>query len=138
VGIFLVGALGGICFALFVIGFYPSKFTILAESIFIVVAAILGGIIIQFFEKPVIIVSTSFAGSYSIVYGIDTFTKTGFSKTVSIVFKDPRTFLTVVENKTGLIACYCTLVVLFILGCVLQFRWNVKFEHSLGKKKESS
>jgi hypothetical protein len=46
-----------------------------------------GGIIIQFFVKPLVIVFTAFQGSYSVVQGIDVFARTGFTQGTSNFLK---------------------------------------------------
>ena len=81
-GLFMMGALAGLLLALFLLslkngGLIPDP---TGRIVFLVFMALLGGIVIQFFVKPLVIIFTSFDGAYSIVYGIDIFAQTGFNE----------------------------------------------------------
>jgi hypothetical protein len=83
-GLTMLGALAGFCLAVFILSLKSGG---LIESsggriALIVCLCLLGAILIHFFEKPLIIVCSSMAGSYSIVYGIDTFAKVGYVATL--------------------------------------------------------
>ena len=138
-GLFFVGAFGGLSLSLFILSLKSGGLIQdpTGRSIFIAVLAIGGGIIIQFFVKPIVIICTSFDGAYSIVYGIDIFARTGFNQAATNWF----------EGKQGLslneftvswktITLLVTVLVLFIIGLVVQFRMNRGFKHSCHDSKE--
>jgi Domain of unknown function (DUF4203) len=65
-GISVIGALGGAALALFILS-WKSDGLISSEAgriIFICLCAVIGSLVIHWFEKPVVIVSTSMLGSY--------------------------------------------------------------------------
>ena len=83
-GLTMLGVLAGFCLSVFILSLKSGG---LIESAggriaLIVVLCLLGAILIHFFEKPLIIIFSSMGGSYSIVYGIDTFAKMGYVATL--------------------------------------------------------
>ena len=81
VGITLLGILAGFLAATWILSLKSGGLIQdqTGRIIFIVVLCLVGAIIVHFFEKIVIITSSSLGGAYSIVYGVDTFTKTGYT-----------------------------------------------------------
>ena len=100
--------------------------------------ALVGGILIHLFEKPVVIVSTSLLGSYLIVLGVDEFAKTGFNEAVKQFVRGARTgtYDTAIFTTSGKIyGLLVTAIVLTILGVLVQYRMNSGrgFRHTKSK-----
>jgi hypothetical protein len=83
-GLAAIGALAGFGLALFILSWASggaiSNGT--GRSVFIGLMSLVGAIVIHFIEKPFLIFSTSFAGAFSLIYGIDIFARKGFVEAV--------------------------------------------------------
>ncbi|RHZ44209.1 hypothetical protein Glove_750g8 [Diversispora epigaea] len=124
VAIWLLGALAGYALAIFILslssdGIIHSK---TGRIIFIVAFAIAGLFLTFFFEEHVIIIGTSFIGSYAIFIGIDMFANTGFTNSV-------RTFMDgnhdiAYEANTKVYLMLVGMIVVFIIGALCQYKWH--------------
>ncbi|KAK9763171.1 hypothetical protein K7432_010403 [Basidiobolus ranarum] len=121
-GLIAIGGLGGFALSMLILslkdGLLISNST--ARYIFIAVFVIIGMMLILFFEKPLLILGTAITGSYSLVVGIDYFARTGFTQQlVDFLNGSGQVFYHTTGAVYGMIA---TLVVLFIIGSVVQFK----------------
>jgi hypothetical protein len=140
-GIALLGALGGMTIAIWIQSLKAGG--VLTDqtqiTIFILVFALIGAIVIQFAEKPIIIIASSFTGSFSICYGIDTFTHLGYSGRFRDAFNEGinNAQLDIQSQEIGwqFAALLAANLVLFIIGCWYQFQSNRGRNH---KDKEDS
>jgi len=87
------------------------------------VAPLIGGIIAVIFQKQLIIIATSFAGSYAVLAGIDHYIHGGFSKVIPHVIAY-RTEDIDADYKTYIEIGACFL--LFAVGVYVQFRHTGK------------
>lgn len=137
-GISLLGALGGISVALWILSLKAGG--LLTDDtqriIFVVVFALVGAIVIHFAEKPVIILASSFAGAYSICYGIDTFVNLGYAGRLKDAFNSGIDYaqLNTEAKEIGwqLGLLLAANIILFILGAWYQFRSNRDRDHTKG------
>ena len=135
-GIALLGALGGMTIALWILSLKGGGLLTdqTQRTIFIVIFAIVGSIVIQFAEKPIIIIFSSFSGAYSICYGIDTFTKLGYVDRLKEVYNAGSSIenLKIEAKEVGwqLGLLLAANILLFILGSWYQFRSNRDRNHS--------
>jgi hypothetical protein len=140
-GIALLGALGGMTIAIWIQSLKAGG--VLTEqtqiTIFILVFALIGAIVIQFAEKPIIIIASSFSGSFSICYGIDTFTHLGYSGRFRDAFNqglsDGQLHIQNQEIGWQFALLLAANLILFIIGCWYQFRLNRGRDH---RDKEDS
>jgi len=124
VAIWLLGALAGYAFALFILawrsdGLIQSK---AGRIIFIIVLTILGLLLACFFKNTLIILGTAFIGAYAIILGIDLFAKTGFSQSVG-AFMDGNHNTTYTTN-TKVYLMLAGMIGFFIVGSIFQFRYH--------------
>ena len=75
VGLTLLGLLAGFTLAVWILSLKSGGLITneTGRAIFIGCLALVVAILIHFFEKVIIILASSMGGSYSIIYGIDTF-----------------------------------------------------------------
>jgi MFS family permease len=85
-GIFLIGLLGGFTFAMYLLALAPHSLISdgIWRIIFIIINAIICALLVIWFERQVIIVSTSISGAFGIGLGADIFAQT---KLVSSTFE---------------------------------------------------
>ncbi|KAL3900910.1 MAG: hypothetical protein SGCHY_001003 [Lobulomycetales sp.] len=122
-GLAAIGALAGFALALFILS-WASGGAISSgtgRSIFIGVLALLGSILIHFIEKPFLIVSTSLAGSFSFVYGVDVFARKGFVEAVQFFLgnSDSGSRYVITGSVYGMLA---SIIVITVIGIVVQWR----------------
>lgn len=135
-GISLLGALGGMTLALWINSLKAGG--VLADktqlTIFIIVFAVIGAIVIHFAEKIVIILCSSFAGAYSICYGIDTFTHFGYAGRLRDAYNSGVNYsqLHIEFQEVGwqLSLLLAANILLFLGGAWFQFRTNRDRNHS--------
>ncbi|KAJ3066041.1 hypothetical protein HDU98_010624 [Podochytrium sp. JEL0797] len=120
-GFFAIGAVLGFCFAMIVLCAFQNLFTSgTGRWVFTAVCTILGGVLIHFFEMPVLVVATAASGSYLVFAGADVFAGTGFlNSTLQVVRGEGQV---VVVGASGswvwmLVGC----VVLALIGMAHQF-----------------
>ena len=129
-GLFILGALAGLTLALFILSFNTNGLisSPLGKDLFMAAMALLGGIVIHFFEKPLIILCTSLSGSYSFFFGLDLFTKIGFADaTATFLGKslDESWF----ETNWKLVIMLVSYLILAFLGAFVQFRTTAHIDH---------
>ena len=83
---------------------------------------VIGSILIHFFEKPAIIGSTSLAGAYFTMFGVDVFAKTGFATAFNAFLKNPQF---VYEADGKVFWMIVGTVILAIVGVGVQFKLNI-------------
>jgi hypothetical protein len=91
-GLSLIGAVGGGAIAASLLTL-KSGFLIEADGnrlLFILACAIIGAVMIHFFEKPMLIGSTAVAGSTVAIFGLDVFVKTGYADAVIFFLQNTR------------------------------------------------
>jgi hypothetical protein len=126
-GVSLIGGLGGAFVALLILGstnggLFQSELT---RYIFIAIFAAIGAFAIHWFEKPVLVLSTSLVGGYLIMFGIDVFVKTGFTNAaMAFLFKNADGQDIVYTASGSVIAMMAGVVVLTVGGCIYQYRSN--------------
>ncbi|KAJ3082810.1 hypothetical protein HK102_001450, partial [Quaeritorhiza haematococci] len=82
-GLSAIGGLLGFTLAVFILSLINGG-TIssgVGRSIFIAVFVIIGAIVINFVERPLLILGTAFPGSYAVFFGLDAFIRSGFNQT---------------------------------------------------------
>lgn len=119
-GLFSIGAYGGFALSLFILSW--SSGTLIpnnvGRTVFIVIFCIAGGILSLILEHHVVVVSTAVAGSYSMCFGIDCFTKTGFNQaTLAVLGGHPEQFQI---SNNGMYGLLISMIVLAILGILIQ------------------
>ncbi|KAF0528300.1 hypothetical protein F8M41_013203 [Gigaspora margarita] len=126
VAIWLLGALAGYLFALYILSFASNGLiqTHDGRIIFIIVCTIVGLLLTCCFFDTIIIVATAFIGAYAIIFGVDMFARTGFSQSVVSFLNENGQY----ETNTKIYIMLGALVVTFILGVLFQLRsQNEKF-----------
>jgi hypothetical protein len=134
-GLAAIGALGGFGLALFILS-WSSNGSISSgtgRTVFIAVLAIIGSIVIQFIEKPFLIISTSFAGAFSIVYGVDIFARKGFVEAVTFFLgnDDSGGSYKVTNSVYGMLG---SIIVITLIGIVVQWKFFSKHKHREDKR----
>jgi len=128
-GIFLLGALAGFFLAIWILSLVSSDATIQETTyrwIFIGGMALVGGVIAILLQKIVIIISSSFVGSYLLFYGIDIYAMTGFYNAMqSIVRGEILPPLT--DACIAMLACSFATA---ILGVIVQIITNRNRDHT--------
>jgi hypothetical protein len=131
-GLSILGFLGGCALAMLLLsmksgGLIDSQ---MGRIIFVLAFGIVGGIAIHFFEVPALIGSTSIAGAYSTVFGVDVFLKTGFAAVFQLFVNDPSQAGTLFYTADGkVIGMIAAVVVLTIIGCIAQYKANNGRKH---------
>ncbi|CAI2166206.1 4496_t:CDS:2 [Funneliformis geosporum] len=122
--IWLLGALAGYTFALFILA-WSSDGVIhqrVARIIFIVALTLIGLMLACFIKNTLIILATSFIGAYAIILGIDIFVRTGFAQSVR-AFTDGYHDIPYKTN-TKVYLMLGGMIALFIVGSLIQFRYH--------------
>lgn len=78
-GIYVIGMFGGYILAKLIISAIPTELSTAVRVIIIVVFVILGGLLLHFFEKPIVIGATSFSGAYIAMFGVDSVLNRGIA-----------------------------------------------------------
>jgi len=123
IAVWLLGALAGYVFALWILAF-ASGGVIHSKAgriIFIVVLVLIGLLLAIFFKNILIILGTAFIGAYAIILGVDLFVRTGFASSVRafMVGNHDADY----EVNTNVYIMLVALFVLFILGSIFQYRY---------------
>lgn len=135
-GLSLIGAVGGGSIAVSLLAL-KNGFLIEGDGnrlLFILACAIIGAVMIHFFEKPMLIGSTSIAGSTVAIFGLDVFVKTGYADAVIFFLQKTRAGFTSGSIPIDPTADYSYLltgkvggmvfgvVVLSVIGSISQFK----------------
>lgn len=117
-GLFFVGALGGLCFAIFFLSWKENGIIDegLVRLVFIIASAISCGLLVVYFEKKMIIILTSISGSVLITAGVDNFIQVGFLAAIHTFITNHGTF-TVSSSMYGLLG---SMVFLALVGVLVQ------------------
>ena len=110
IGVFVIGALLGGLIASFASGFLLAN----PEPAIVLISAILSGVLALFFQKLMIILSTSFSGAWGVVVGISFF--------VIKDFKFTNLEFLIQSGQTQLVAMTASWVVLGLTGLIVQYR----------------
>ena len=110
IGVFLIGAFLGGLIGVILFGLSNSS----PEPAVLLILAVIGGVVALIFQKFMIILSTSFGGSWSVVSGIAYFTIRGFDPTnLEYFLKSPGTQL------YAILLCW---IALGIFGLIVQYK----------------
>lgn len=131
-GLSAIGALFGYSLAIFILSWAKNGAieSSTGRSIFIGVLTLVGAIVIIFFEKPLLIVSTSFSGAFSIgkscvltllVYGVDVFAHKGFIQAVQY-FTGNHYQISGYQPSNTVYGMLASILVIAVLGVVIQYR----------------
>ena len=121
VGVFLLGAAGGALIGTLL----SAQIGAGLEPIIVIILAIIGGIVAIILQKLIIIVCTSFGGSWSVVSGVFHFTENepNVSYYLERFFEDPETLLDFVQGTVSrsyiALACW---ILLGICGVAVQYK----------------
>ncbi|KAH9245289.1 hypothetical protein BASA81_017243 [Batrachochytrium salamandrivorans] len=124
VGICL-GALGGAALALFILGWHSDGViqSSTGRAIFVAVLALIGAVVVHFFEKIAIMLATSILGAYLVILGIDEFASTGFIDTVRLFMSGPNRYNFSAVHPTGpVFGLLISMVVLALVGFIVQYK----------------
>ena len=130
-GLALLGGLGGFSLSMFVLSFNPSVLMTneTYRFAFIGTLALIGALLPTFFEKAVIIVSTSIVGSFMLLLGVDFFAQAGFVRILPSSLADAKNYQ--FTNTTwGFIGSFA---VVALLGMIVQY--NVTGRKTKGYSK---
>lgn len=70
-GIYVIGALGGYIVAHLILSLIATTVPIWFKFLLVLVCSLVGALLLHYFEKPMVISATAFAGGYAIVLGVD-------------------------------------------------------------------
>ncbi|KAI9089470.1 hypothetical protein DFS34DRAFT_388415 [Phlyctochytrium arcticum] len=125
IGLILLGATAGFLFGMFILSWESGGVIKDGKGriIFLAVMTALPAIFISFFQKILLVVASSIAGAYSVIFGIDCYAKTGFTDSARnfLVGADKFSF-TVFARDGKVIALLCSMIALAIIGMIVQFR----------------
>ncbi|KAI3638331.1 hypothetical protein MIR68_003942 [Amoeboaphelidium protococcarum] len=123
-GLFAMGGLGGFTVAIYIMS-WSSKTLIQNDSgrtVLIVFLCVIGGITAMFFENHLIIISTSFAGAYGLMYGVDTFLNSGFRNAASSILRGHPADYQIHDSRVyTLLGC---MLACFAVGLAVQYGWT--------------
>ena len=128
-GIFILGCVAGGSFAVWLLSWTDVPFitSIAWRWGFIIVIAIIFGILALLLIKVIAVISTAWVGSFVAFVGIDVFAQTGFAQSVSEILSGKTP-----ESSQFSPACYGMLigcVVLAVLGMLVQFKVTGTGDH---------
>ncbi|KAI9358895.1 hypothetical protein DFJ73DRAFT_793904 [Zopfochytrium polystomum] len=133
-GLAVIGALLGFVLATIILSFVSGG-TIssgIGRSIFILLMTLAFSILIQFFERPLLILATAATGAFALVVGLDIFVGTGFTDAAHTFLSGSGTFT--VTWKTFLMMALFLL--LTVIGSVAFFRDSERGAYgNVGEKK---
>ncbi|KAJ3129429.1 hypothetical protein HK101_005234 [Irineochytrium annulatum] len=127
-GLAIIGGLGGYFLAIFILGLHDDGIieSGWGRAIFLAAMVIAGIVFVFYFEKHAIIIATAAAGAYLIVFGIDCFAHVGFVQaTQEFLSAGSNHSITGFEVNWKVIALDVTVVVLFVMGLIIQYRINM-------------
>ncbi|KAJ3387510.1 hypothetical protein HDU92_001919 [Lobulomyces angularis] len=137
-GLLAIGAFGGFTLSLFLLSWSSDGiFSGIGRIIFIIILVIVGAVLALIFEKLALILATSFAGAFSVIYGIDMFANAGFNVAVkSFLGNSNPEYYSQYNISRDVYIELVALVILFLLGVLVQFRINRNRVHREGYNKK--
>ncbi|KAI9320830.1 hypothetical protein BX666DRAFT_1911677 [Dichotomocladium elegans] len=90
------------------------------RAILIICCVIVGIVLIAFFERTMVVIATSFIGSFFVFFGIDLYVQTGFTTAVSS-FLHARNFDTLAESSPGVRGMLGGTLGLTLFSCLVQY-----------------
>jgi hypothetical protein len=137
-GLFAIGAYGGLALALFILSW--SSGTVIpndaGRTVFVVVFCIVGGVLAIMLEHHVVIVSTAVGGSYAMCFGIDCFAKTGFNQATLAVLSGHTTQFQITNN--GMYGLLVSMAVLSLIGIAVQEKLTGVDAVEIGRHRKRS
>lgn len=131
-GIFLLGCLWGFMLALWILSFVDPNSPLITEPaykwLFIGGISLVTGILALVFQKPIIIIASSYVGSYILFYGIDVFAQTGFYDAAQRIIRGEKPVVDQCGDSCIIMLCAC--VVTCVLGIIVQFATNRNRNHN--------
>ncbi|KAJ3272554.1 hypothetical protein HDU76_010901 [Blyttiomyces sp. JEL0837] len=125
----LIGSIGGLVLALFILGFNTGGViqSGWGRFIFILIFMIIGAIIAIKVERWAVIVATSLVGGFGVIYGIDCYAHTGFKDGAALFLGggSDRFNVVVFEVNSKVIAMSISVLVLAAIGTFVQYRMNI-------------
>jgi len=128
IGIFLLGCVGGFLLVILILGAQDGGLirNKIAQYILLGAVSFACGVVALLLQKLMIILATSFAGSYAVLACIDRFVQGGFSEVIPNIIEN-RNDLIHADYKTWIEIGAC--VGLFAIGVVVQHRHTGKNYH---------
>ncbi|KAI8981561.1 hypothetical protein BDB01DRAFT_794615 [Pilobolus umbonatus] len=128
VALYLVGGLGGLFLALFILSWKDSLVIEIqvARICFLVGMGVLFCILVVLAELYCILLSTSFIGAYLFFIGLDLFIHTGLINPLLFVLNGNKHHSYVYITRTPLYVVLSFIIVLFLISFGWQYYWNVK------------
>ncbi|KAL1919310.1 uncharacterized protein VTP21DRAFT_2003 [Calcarisporiella thermophila] len=126
-GVWLLGALAFWVLGLWILSWRADGVIHVywGRILFLTLMALLGFIIAIFFDRFIVIVSTSIIGAFCFFFGLDIFLNTGFAN-ATILFLNNRYFVTYSGNSAALGMLGGT-AALAILGIVVQYLYSRRY-----------
>jgi hypothetical protein len=132
-GLFLLGGFAGFTFAAFVCS-WQSGLIIqndLARTSFLLTVALIGGIVVLFFDNVAIVCATSLVGSYVLCLGVDCFSNTGFRQSVYSILNGKQELYQIKNPDTY--ALLGSMLFIAAMGVLVQLRVTSKNVREVGK-----
>lgn len=122
-GLTILGGFGGFSLAVFIMPVLPTN-NIVIEYLIMAGFVIAGSVLIMFFKKEIVIVSTSLAGTLLFFIGVDQFANTGFDEMIEKLL-DGQGGDFIIENDT-LMAIAGAFIFIVLLGIYVQWKLSEK------------
>ncbi|KAI8922178.1 hypothetical protein DFJ77DRAFT_445634 [Powellomyces hirtus] len=132
-GLVLLGATAGFLFGMFLLSWKDGGLVDSEKGriILLAVATGIGIILALVLQKKLLIVGTSMAGAYSVVFGIDCYARTGFTESMQAFLSGPdEVNWTTFDRSRDVIILLCSMVLLAVIGMIIQFRFTRKREET--------
>ncbi|KAJ3147482.1 hypothetical protein HDU89_005305 [Geranomyces variabilis] len=125
IGLICLGATAGFLFGMFLLSWKSGGLadTQKGQIILLAVCTGVGAIAIGIFQKKLLVVATSIAGSYAVIFGVDEYARTGFTEAMQTFLSSPESpNWTEFERSRDVIILLCSMILLAIIGIVLQLK----------------
>lgn len=124
IGVYFVGGLGGLALGMWIQSLGPGGVLIQSEwgkALMLLLLALLGMLLIHRFERTIVIISTSLAGAYLCILGLDFFLNTGFTDAAARIILTEK-LSSGVRHDWATIAMKVAVIVLAAVGSLFQSR----------------
>lgn len=120
--VYLLGALLGYLAALWFLswsdnGVIQSNW---GRAILIICCVVVGVVLMAFLERPMIVIATSFIGSFLIFFGVDLYVQTGFTTAVAS-FLQARNLDTLIQSSSGVRGMLGGTLALTVVSALVQW-----------------